>query len=122
MHVLIDLEAVPDLMSIKDESHFSSCFLSDYYFYKIPGSLIIPRDVGALQLNRRTLHGLRHCERGEYFLCDSLVRSYNYENGGQMQTTNSDAMPAVFSQCAGCHNFMVSVTVSANKLGYEQRS
>lgn len=47
---------------------------------KIPGSLISPRDVGALQLNRPPLHGLWQCVRGEYFLC--VVRSYNYDNGG----------------------------------------
>lgn len=55
---------------------------------KIPDSLISPRDVGALSLKRPTLHGLWQCGRGEYFLCVSLVRSYCYENGGQMQATN----------------------------------
>lgn len=54
---------------------------------KIPGSVISPRDVGALNLNSPTLHGLWQCGRGEYLLCESVVRSYNYENGGQMQTT-----------------------------------
>lgn len=32
------------------------------------------------------------------------------------------AMSAIFFQCAGCHNFMVSVVVSANNSGYEKRN
>lgn len=55
---------------------------------KIPGSFLSPRDLGAHQLVTLTLHGLWQCGRGEYFLPESLVRSYKYENGGQIYTTN----------------------------------
>lgn len=52
---------------------------------KIPGSLISPKDVGVLQLNR-PMNGLWQYAGDEWFLC--VVRSYIYENGGQMQTTS----------------------------------
>lgn len=35
---------------------------------KIPGSLISPRNVGALQLNRPILQGLWQCGRGIFFV------------------------------------------------------
>ena len=59
-----------------------------YCSYKNPRFTSKSGDVGAHQFDRAGLHGLWQCERGEYFPSKSLVRSYKYKDGGEMQPTN----------------------------------
>lgn len=86
---------------------------------KIPGSLISPKDVGVLQLNR-PMNGLWQYAGDEWFLCVLEVTSMRMVDKCKLPV--ADSMPAVFSKCAGCHNFMFSVIALANNSGYEERS
>lgn len=88
---------------------------------KIPGSLISPRDVGALNLNRLSLHGLWQCGRGIFFV-NLWLELTTMRMVDKCKLPSANAMPAAFSKCAGCHNFMLSVIASANNSGYEERS